>query len=61
MDQQQKIDLLEVIEDRHGKASTIISSQIPPASWFDVMSKSTVADAILDNVVHTSHHIVLQG
>lgn len=61
MDQQQQFDLLEVIEDRHGKASTIIASQIPPASWFDVMSESTVADAILDRLVHTSHHIVLQG
>lgn len=61
MDQQQQFDLLEVIEDRHGKASTIIASQLPPASWFDVMSESTVADAILDRLVHTSHQIELKG
>lgn len=61
MDQQQQFDLLEVIEDRHGKYSTIIASQLPPASWFDVISESTVADAILDRLVHTSHHIELKG
>lgn len=61
MDQQQQFDLLEVIEDRHGKASTIIASQLPPASWFDVISESTVADAILDRLVHTSHQIELKG
>jgi DNA replication protein DnaC len=61
MDQQQQFDLLEVIEDRQGKASTIIASQLPPPSWFDVMSESTVADAILDRLVHTSHLIELKG
>lgn len=61
MDQQQQFDLLEVIEDRHGKTSTIIASQLPPPSWFDVMSESTVADAILDRLVHSSHQIELKG
>jgi DNA replication protein DnaC len=61
MDQQQQFDLLEVIEDRHGKYSAIIASQIPPVSWFDVSSESTVADALLDRLVHTSHHIELKG
>lgn len=61
MGQQQQFDLLEVIEDRHGKSSTIIASQLPPASWFDVMSESTIADAILDRLVHTAYHIELKG
>jgi DNA replication protein DnaC len=61
MDQQQQFDLLEVIEDRHGKSSTIIASQLPPANWFDIISESTVADAILDRLVHTAHLIELKG
>ena len=35
---------MEIIEDRHGKASTIIVSQLPPANWFDVISETTIAD-----------------
>jgi transposase len=42
-------------------ARVIIASQLPAASWFDVMSESTVADAILDRLVHTSHQIELKG
>jgi DNA replication protein DnaC len=61
MDQQQQFDLMEVIEDRHGKASTIIVSQLPPASWFDVISETTIADAILDRLVHSSNIIELKG
>jgi DNA replication protein DnaC len=61
MDQQQQFDLMEVIEDRHGKASTIIVSQLPPASWFDVISETTIADAILDRLVHSSNLIELKG
>jgi DNA replication protein DnaC len=61
MDQQQQFDLMEVIEDRHGKASTIIVSQLPPASWFDVISEATIADAILDRLVHSANIIELKG
>ncbi|MGD0756597.1 MAG: IS21-like element helper ATPase IstB [Bacteroidales bacterium] len=61
MDQQQQFDLMEVIEDRHGKTSTIIVSQLPPASWFDVISETTIADAILDRLVHSSNIIELKG
>lgn len=61
MDQQQQFDLMEVIEDRHGKSSTIIVSQLPPASWFDVISETTIADAILDRLVHSSNIIELKG
>lgn len=61
MDQQQQFDLMEVIEDRHGKSSTIIVSQLPPASWFDVISETTIADAILDRLLHSSNIIELKG
>jgi DNA replication protein DnaC len=61
MDQQQQFDLMEVIEDRHGKSSTIIVSQLPPSSWFDVISETTIADAILDRLVHSSNIIELKG
>ncbi len=61
LNQQQQFILLEVIEDRHGKYHTIIVSQLPPVSWFDVKSESNVADAILDRIVHTSYHIELKG
>jgi DNA replication protein DnaC len=61
MDQQQQFDLMEVIEDRHGRQSTIIVSQLPPASWFDVISETTIADAILDRLVHSSNIVELKG
>jgi DNA replication protein DnaC len=53
--------LLEIIEDRHQKSSTIIASQLPVEKWYDVIGESTVADAILDRLVHTSHRIELSG
>ena len=59
--QQQQLDLMEMIEDRHAKSSTIIASQLPVASWFDVIGEETIADAILDRLVHTSHRIELKG
>jgi len=61
MEQQQQFDLMEIIEDRHGKKSTIIASQIPIASWYDIISEATIADAILDRLVHTSYRIELKG
>jgi DNA replication protein DnaC len=53
--------LLEIIEDRHGRKSTIISSQLPVSKWYEVIGESTVADAILDRMVHTAHRIELKG
>jgi DNA replication protein DnaC len=50
---------METIEDRHGRTSTIIASQLPVASWYDLISESTIADAILDRLVHTSHRFEL--
>ncbi len=61
MEQQQQFDLMEIMEDRHGKASTIIVSQLPVASWFDVISEATIADAILDRLVHSAYRIELKG
>jgi DNA replication protein DnaC len=61
MEQQQQFDLMEIIEDRHGKASTIIVSQLPVTNWFDIISESSIADAILDRLVHSSYRIELKG
>lgn len=61
LDKKQQMDLMEIIEDRHSKSSTIIASQLPVASWYDVIGEATIADAILDRLVHTSHRIVLKG
>ena len=62
LEQQQQLDLMEIIEDRHGKASTIIASQLPVASWYDVIGQEpTISDAILDRIVHTAFRITLQG
>lgn len=61
LDQQQRLDLMEMIEDRHAKASTIIASQLPVASWYDVIGEDTIADAILDRLIHSSYRIELKG
>lgn len=61
LDQQQQLDLMEMIEDRHGTKSTIVSSQLPVASWFDVIGEKTIADAILDRLINTSYRIELKG
>lgn len=58
---QQQLDLMEVIEDRHARRSTIIASQLPVSGWFDVIGEATIADAILDRLVHTSYRIELKG
>ena len=54
-------DLLEVIEDRHGLKSTIIASQLPVKNWHDVMMDPTLADAILDRLVHNAYKINFNG
>ena len=52
---------MEIIEDRHGKTSTIIASQLPVANWYDVIGQATIADAILDRMIHSSYQIALKG
>ncbi len=54
-------DLLEVIEDRHGAMSTLITSQLPIENWHDHIGDPTIADAILDRLIHNAHRIQLKG
>ncbi len=54
-------DLLEVIEDRQGLSSTIVASQLPLENWHDNIGDPTIADAILDRIVHNAHRINLKG
>lgn len=61
LEKQHQLDLMEIIEDRHARKATIIVSQLPVASWFDVIGEATIADAILDRLVHTSYRIELKG
>lgn len=53
--------LMDIIDDRHNKTSTIISSQIPVSAWYDIIGEGTIADAILDRIVNSSHRIDLKG
>ena len=53
--------LTEIIEDPHGRKSIIVTSQLPELDWYDAIGDTTVADAILDRIVHTAHRITLTG
>jgi DNA replication protein DnaC len=57
----QRVDLLEILEDRNGRGSTLITSQVPIDQWCDIIGEATLADAILDRFVHNAHHINLTG
>ncbi|WP_177762188.1 IS21-like element helper ATPase IstB [Flavobacterium sp. I3-2] len=61
LDSQNRITLLEIIEDRHNNGSIIVTSQIPVQGWYDVIGEKTIADAILDRLIHNAHRIELQG
>ena len=61
LERQQQLDFLEIIEDRHARKATIIASQFPVAQWFEIIGQETIADAILDRIVHTSHRFELKG
>lgn len=54
-------DLMEVIEDRHGRQSTLIASQLPIDHWHEFIGEATLADAILDRLLHSAHRLLLQG
>lgn len=54
-------DILEVLEDRHGITSTVIASQIPTQKWHDTIGDPTIADAVLDRLVHNAHLIAMKG
>jgi len=60
-DAQSRAALMEIIEDRHGKTSLIITSQLPVNKWHEVIGEKTIADAILDRIVHDAHRVELKG
>jgi DNA replication protein DnaC len=60
-DKESRLMLLEIIEDRIGISSTIVSTQLPVKQWFDVIGDQTIADAFIDRLIHSSHKINLKG
>ena len=61
LQQSERHDLLEVIEDRHGSRSTLITSQLPVSSWHEYLGEPTLADALLDRLLAGAHRIDLKG
>lgn len=59
--EQERLDLLEILEDRHASRSTIVTSQLPVAQWHAHIADPTVADAICDRLLHNAHRLVLKG
>ncbi|HUZ14278.1 MAG TPA: IS21-like element helper ATPase IstB [Caulobacteraceae bacterium] len=59
--QTQRIDLLEILEDRNGRGSTLVTSQVPADQWHEVIGDPTLADAILDRLVHNAHRLAMTG
>lgn len=53
--------LMELIEDRHGKGALIITSQVPVSKWYEIIGEETIADAILDRIIHNAHRLELKG
>ncbi len=58
---QERHDILEIFDDRHNRSSTLITSQIPQNEWHQVIGDPTLADAILDRVLHNAYHLNLKG
>lgn len=58
---EQRYDLLEIFDDRHGLRSTLIAGQLPMNNWHDLIGDPTLADAILDRLVHNAYKIKLKG
>jgi len=61
LNQEQRHDFLEILEDRHGLKSTLVTSQLPIEHWHEQIGDPTLADAILDRLVHSAHKIKLEG
>ena len=57
----QRRDLMEIVEDRYGRGSTLITSQLPVETWHEVIGEPTFADAILDRIVHNAYRLALDG
>lgn len=61
LDAQSRAMLMEIIEDRHGKGSILITSQVPVDKWYEVIGEQTIADAIMDRLIHSAHRLELKG
>lgn len=61
LNDQQRLDLLEIFEERYRRRSTLITAQLPVAAWHEMIGEPTIADAILDRIVHNAHRITLKG
>jgi len=61
LDSQNRMALLELIEDKNNKGSIIVTSQLPINGWYEIIGEKTIADAILDRLIHKSHRIELKG
>jgi DNA replication protein DnaC len=58
---EQRKDLFEILEDRYDRRSTLVTSQVPPNHWHEIIGDPTLADAILDRLIHNAHSILLKG
>jgi DNA replication protein DnaC len=58
---QQRLDLLQIFEERYRRKSTLITAQLPVTAWHDMIGEPTIADAILDRIIHNAHRIALEG
>ena len=61
LNDEQRRDLLEIIEDRYERRSIIVTSQVPVERWYEIIGNPTIADAILDRLVHNAYRIELTG
>lgn len=61
LNDQQRLDLLEIFEERYRRKSTLITAQLPVAQWHSMIGEPTIADAILDRIIHNAHRIALEG
>ena len=56
-----RMNLMDIVEDRHGKKSTLLTSQVPVKDWYDIIGEKTIANAVLDRIVHQAIRIELHG
>jgi len=61
LNDEQRRDLLEIVEERYNRRSTLIASQIPSEHWYDIIGDPTIADAILDRIIHNAHKLSIKG
>lgn len=61
LDENNRMDLMEIVEDRHGLRSTLVASQLPVSAWYEIIAEPTLSDAILDRITSSAHRIELKG